>query len=233
MAVPVVETTAVTESGGTVTTLSLTNPTGLTAGDIYLVIHASDHSNPTLPEHTAPTGTGATFTEIDIFGANNADTVISAWWHEWTGSEGTISANQTNSAIIQAITVRVSGVDTADVVDGVSTPSSGGSSTSHVIAGFTTGQADTLAFYVIAADGADTLPHSVSGTGWAEVAEGNSGGAGGVGPSFGTKDMASAGATGDATVTLTSSDGAAWFQFALNGESATVSPKTLTLLGVG
>ena len=216
-----VETFLGQNSSGNVTTMTLTDPTSMAVDDIYLILQGSDHGNPALPEHTVPTGTNTSFVEIAIHGANQADTVVSAWYHIWDGTEGTVSINQTGADNMSAFAVRVSGCDTADVLDGVSTPGDAAAATSHAILGFTTGEDDTLAFYLIGGDGADTVPHSVSGTGWSETDEHEDGNVtGGVGISFGEKSMPTAGATGTATIAFTVSDGASWFQFSLNDASA-------------
>jgi hypothetical protein len=78
-------------------------------------------------------------------------------------------------------------------------------------------------------DGADGDPFSVSGTGWSEQGEqgpgtdlGHSSGA------WGTKSQATAGATGNATVGCSTSDGAAYFQLAINPAGSNPSSFSVT-----
>ena len=225
MPVPVVESNQITQQASG-TSMALTEPSGLVADDVAIIIMVSDANNPSLPVHTAPTG--ETFTAIDEGGDTTSDSVVSAWYRVWTGSEGTVTVNYNVDGECIAWMIRVSGCDTSDVLNGSSTPGSDNSA-SHAVGGFNTDQDDTLAFYCISGDGGDMTPYSVSGTGWSEGAEGAEGGAAGVSGSWGTKDMASQGATGTATVSTNASfaDGAAWFQFALNGAAAGGSNTTI------
>lgn len=220
MAVPVVESFTYAEDDATVTTLNLTDPTGITSGDAILLIHCSQESNPTLPSHSTPSN--GTWTEIEQHGSSSSDVVVSAWIGDWDDVTGQLTLNQTSGAGISGWAIRISGADLADLIDGVSTAGDAGNATQHTIGGFTTTDANTLAFYVICSTGGDTGPHSInSGVGWTEQDDQAVGtGAGDHAASWGTKSMATAGATGDVVIDISGAgDGAAWFQFSIN-ESA-------------
>jgi hypothetical protein len=71
--------------------------------------------------------------------------------------------------------------------------------------------------YGLSFDGGDGYPFGVSGTGWAEKDEHQTGtsGSGDVSGCFGSKDLASQGSSGSATVSCSVSDGGAYFQLAI------------------
>ena len=68
---------------------------------------------------------------------------------------------------------------------------------------------------VLGFDGGDGSPFSVSGTGWSESGDLANGTGAGGGGCWGTKEQTTAGLTGDATVTSSTSDGSVFFQFAI------------------
>lgn len=149
---------------------------------------------------------------------STGDASLAIYWREADGTEGATEDVENDSTNWESYGwyLRISGADTTTPFHQKGSGSFSSPSTSHAIPGVTTTIADCLAFYLLGFDGGDGAPFSVSGTGWAEVDEEQSG-TGGADASgcFGTKDQASAGATGTATVTSSASDGAVYVQFAI------------------
>ena len=126
------------------------------------------------------------------------------------GTETDIDLGSTGQEVV-AFWLRVSGAGAVDLY-GLSS----NSGTSHTISGITTTVANCLVIYGLAFDGADSATFNVTGTGFTQSDTGNSlNGGAGVGGTWGTKEQAVAGATGDATVTTTASDGSSSFQIAI------------------
>lgn len=197
------------------TTVTLNKPDGVATDDLLLIFVANDQAGTGEQWTTPPTG----FTKLQEANISvSTDVHVAVFYRIADGTEGAtidVVANTTNDN--SAFYLRVSGVDPLDPIN-----QTGAEyrvvSTTHVIPGVTTDESNCLAFYVYGSDGADCAPYSVSGTGWSETAETNAGGTASqtVGLTFGTKEMPTAGATGDATVTFSASDGGCGFQFALN-----------------
>lgn len=198
-------------------------PTGLSIGDVCIVIVGNDYTasadaqwdNSTLK----PTG----FTLIATNGNGTTSCHVAAFYRVIDGSESwPISVPARDSEDFWGFAIRVTGVDTANPLDGVgSALMQTTGATSHVIPGFNTTNNDCLAFYALSFDGGDGDPFSVSGTGWSESAEAEAGtGAGNCGGCWGTKSQPTAGATGDATVTSNVSDQSTARQWALRGAAA-------------
>lgn len=214
MAVPVLETWTANNTGGlTQTTITLTKPSGVANGDLLIMMVGNDETNASTDGWNAVTG----WTKEFGFANATGDSSFAIYWREADGTEGATQdvVNDSNSWESYGWYLRISGADTTTPFHQKGTPAAG-SSSSHAISGVTTSIADCLAFYLLAFDGGDGAPFSVSGTGWAEVDEEQSG-TGGTDASgcFGTKDQATAGATGTATVSCSASDGATFVQFAI------------------
>ena len=220
MTVPVLESFT-TQTAGNVTTIDIAEPSGLATDDLCVVIAVDGRSDSpytsasmsddgfTFQNSADPAGNGsaAVFTRIID--------VTEVWPITLT-----LQTSSRYSTIAWAL--RISGVDTTNFWDALGADVSvDPEQTSIAITGFTSTVADVLAFYLMGADGGDTLPMSVSGTGWSETDEEthNTGGQHNAG-SFGTKDLGAAGASGTATVTYTTSEQSWGFQFGIAPVSA-------------
>ena len=163
--------------------------------------------------------TPAAWTSIGEAKSNLTDVVIAAWYKVATSSEPNFTLSWTGgnsngciawSMYLNAQAATVSPVDVSNFTTGDPVAAS------YAIPSITTSEDDTLAFYGLSFDGADGFPFGLSGAGWTETDEDQVSDQG-LGPSacFGQKEMPSAGATGDATVTPAVTDGAAYFQLAI------------------
>lgn len=186
MAIPIVETTAISNQTTNATSKTdVTSPSGVVADDIVLIFIAID-------------GNGSN-AEADADGFATIDSAASApieivmLWKRSTGSEpANYTVNWTGSEKARFMTVRVSGcITTGDPWDVVSSAKIQGVTTTHTLNRLTSAVVDTLALYGCSVDNdkvddADTI----TGTGWTEVGiSGSSGGADGAGLLVGKNDM--------------------------------------------
>ncbi len=203
-------------------TLTLTKPSNVEVGDLLLILVGNDN-NTANAQWNNTTLKPAGFTLINEAGENViSDAHSAAFYRIADGTEtATTSVPAQASADFWGYYIRVTGASTTNPINVTGTDYLGASAASHAVTSITTTQANTLAFYILSADGADTYPFSVSGTGWSESAEvfAGAGGTESAG-TWGTRSMASAGATGAATVAFTVNDSASGFQFAINPGNA-------------
>ncbi len=210
MAVPVIESFE-KNSGTSINTLTCNKPTGVASGDLLVLIAANDEVfNPSFSDNK----TGWNF--IFNNGSFSAACSSGVFWRIADGTEGSsetvISSDHTDWVMFY---VRISGTVSSPIHKQAGAESTGDSST-HGVGGVTTTINDCLVLYGLAFDGGDGFTFSVSGTGWAQKDEKQSGTAGSVSSGcWGARDLATSGASGTATVTPSVSDGAAWFQIAL------------------
>lgn len=231
MAIPVLETfTRQTIAGSR--TIDLTKPTGVVSGDLLLLIVVDDPGNRS--DHQYDAITGWTLDE-DLSGADvGADVSSVVFWREADGTEGATETADNDLVTDKAgWYIRISGANTTAPFDVKGTYSADSTGTSHVVPGVTTTVADCLAMYYLGFDGGDGDPFSVSGTGWSQTDEQAEGTGAGISGCFGEKDQASAGATGDATVTSNASDGAVYVAFAIAPAAAGGNAETLAAVATG
>jgi len=184
--------------------ITLTAPAGITSGELLVLMVGSDNSSAIWPIITDWTRL------INITGGN---TTIGFYYKIATGSETDVDVN---GATVDKIGwyLRISGVNTTTPIDNSGTGT--GANSVHAIPSINTTQDNCLALYCLSFDGGDGYPFSVAGAGWSQSDElrvnefGNTSSG-----CFGTKEQASTGATGDATVTCSVSDGATYFQVSI------------------
>lgn len=197
--------------------LTLTKPASVQVDDLLIIIVGDENTTATAQwDNTTNKPSG--FTLINESGNATSDAHVAAFYKVADGTEGsTIAVPKQASDGYWGFYIRVTGADTSNPINVVGADSNTGNSVSKVIPSITTTVNNTLAFYALASDGGDNDPFSISGTGWVEGAERESGptanDASGV---WGTRAVPTAGATGNATVGMSASDGAAAFQFAIN-----------------
>ena len=234
MAVPVVEsfTSGTSLSSGAVVTVA--KPAGLATGDLCLVFASADTTTAGA-SYVDKTG----WTRVKDFGAGGTiDDGLAIFWRIADGTEGATEGFTENGTghDLWAYWIRVSGVDTTTPFHVFGAETLIALSPAE-IASATTTIADCLAFYVLTFDGGDQTSFSVAGAGWSESSEINAGtGASNNSGCWGTKNMASAGATGPATISVvTNNDSSASIIFAIaptGGAPATRFPGTL-MMGMG
>jgi len=208
-------------------TITLTKPANIVSGDLLLIIVGNDDNTNTAQWNNStlkPTG----FTMINEAGSKSPDAHVAAFYRLADGTEGaTVAVPSATNADYWGYYMRITGVDQTNPIDVLGVDYLVNNLASHAVTALTTTVPNTLAFYVLSADGGDTFPFSVSGTGWIESAEIRAGvGATNSAGTWGTRAMATAGNTGVATVAMNVIDGASGFQFALT--PATITSGTLT-----
>ena len=202
--VPVVDDfTAKTQTTGT--DIVLTAPTGIAAGKLLFAMLTADAGFDIYT--TTPSG----WTKLIGYGANS--TTFAVFYKVATGSESDVTFTSTSSGEKIGWYLVISG-NNATPID-VSGTSTNGSSFTHAITEVTTTVDNCLVIYVLSFDGNDGNPFSVSGTGWSESDEQSAGTGAGTDACWGTKEQATAGLTGNATVGSSGSDGSAHAQIAI------------------
>ncbi|USN87822.1 MAG: DUF2341 domain-containing protein [Candidatus Nomurabacteria bacterium] len=221
--VPTIESFTSNTALTTGASITLTKPSGVEVGDLLLIMVGNDDNTATAQWDNAtlkPSG----FTLINEAGNATADAHTAAFYRIADGTEGaTINVPSQANADYWGYYVRVSGVDQVTPINVTGADYMSGNNTNHSVTSVTTVTDNSLAFYLLAGDGGDTFPFTVSGTGWSESSEIQAGtGFGNAAGAWGTRDMTTAGATGNATVGMSVSDGASGFQFALTPASGVV-----------
>lgn len=206
--------------------LSLTRPSGVAAGDLLLIIVGNDDAA-AIEQWNSTTFRPSGFNFIGTAGNATPDAHVAAFYRVADGTEQSSTSTPAQSSDdYWGYYIHLTGVSTTSPIDVIGSDYNGGSLTTHNIPGITTSVDQALAFYVISGDGGDLDPFSVAGP-WTERSEIEAGaGAGNGSGAWGTRLMTSAGATGNAAVTMAFADGAAGFQFALS--PAVITSGTVT-----
>jgi hypothetical protein len=217
-----------TVTGEDVSSIDLTVPSGVTSGDL-LLIFAMDDTNAAGGGFSAIVSE-AGWTQFVDEGSNVADCYLACYWKKATGSEATVTVpcRVTPDAVGFYLRTDGDGDDPIDLTGAVLNVSGTGT---KALAGITTTETNTLAFYVHAADGGDCYPFSVSGGSWAKVGELQSTSASdGASGSYGTVDMASVTSTGDAVIGYSSADGCCGLVFNIreSGGGTTITDVNFT-----
>jgi hypothetical protein len=210
---PVVEGFQATNGGSaTSTNLVLDAPAGITPGELLLLIVGNDDNTATAQFGTTPAG----WNYIGEGGDNSADAHIGAFWRIADGTEGpTVTVVAQSADNWWGWYIRISGADTTTPINVNNFAQSTGNAGTHNIPQVTTTVDDCLAIYGLAFDGADGYPFSVAAP-WTEQDEQQAGTSNTEASGcWGTQDIPTAGGTGIAAVTASVSDGAAYFQLAI------------------
>jgi hypothetical protein len=224
--IPVIATKTANDTGGaSVTTLTLTKPTGVAVGDGLLLLVGGDQADQASPQWNAVSGWNRESTD----GAATTDAHYGVYSRIADGTEDVdVDVTTANEGELYGWYIRMTGIDTAAFINVVGAAHIGaGNPATHEIDGVTTTVDDCLAIFILAFDGADGEPFDVSNTGWSLEDEDHSGTeineASGC---FGTKDQATAGATGNVTIThgSPSGDGGAGVVFAVAPTSTPGQP---------
>lgn len=217
--VPVIETNSINSYDSNSTDCVCDKPTGVAVDDLMLAYVVNDGPDPAGAEYDA-TSDPAGWTFLRNEGDAASDSSIGVFWKIAVTADLSTS-NYTFTSVgsfdRSCGILRISGVDTTTPI-GVSGTFTSTTGTTDDIPGITTVNANSLVIGFLAGDGADTAPFSISGTGWSEVAEIVSASTGNDGNSavWASKEMATAGATGDPTVTMNSNDGMGSFMISIN-----------------
>lgn len=212
MTVPVIE--GYTEQSETrpTTTITVSKPAGLQNGELCLVILINDDTS-SGEVFNAKTG----WTKIVDVGDGTSDSHIGIFWRIADGTEGeTEDFTQVGSDEWVAWWARISGINTSTPINIVGTENIRSGNSIIALSVMTTVD-DCLALCFGAFDGGDGYPFTVTGTGWSKEDDGQSGTSGYSDASgvWGKKPMGPAGATGDATIGASLSDGIVGIQIAI------------------
>ena len=225
MAVPVLESWAASNSGGTdVSSLSFTAPSGISAGDLLIIIACAEDDN------TTNTFSATGWTEAYNAGSGTSDAQIGLLWKEATGSEGNVSVSIGGSGNMGGWYLRISGANVDSPFDTESEIDNGSAST-HTLTALTTGTDNCFLIGALSFDGGDGSPFSwtvltklddeTSGTGVQDWSG-----------SIATGSQVTAGGTGAPVITTSVSDGASGIFVAIketNDVNVTSGFDTLTL----
>ena len=215
MAVPVIESYEKNNGGSTASqTLTCNKPAGVQIGDLLVLIPMNEDASDT-PQFS-DNKTGWNF--VGNGGNSNADAHVGFFWRIADGTEGaseSITAQSSDQWVM--FYVRISGSHPTAPVDVNNFTQSSSSSNSHQVPAIVTTVDDCLVLYGLSFDGGDGLPFGVSGEGWSQNDEEQTGTSGYNANSgcWGHRGLADHGDSGIATVGCNASDGAAYFQVAI------------------
>ena len=146
-------------------------------------------------------------------GDTDSDCKAALFWKEAVGSDANVVINLTGTRAMVAFVARISGANTSSPIHQQLFPNPDAAATNpRPIPGVTTTIENCLALYGLAAHQGTTF--SVSGAGWSENAD-DSSEFNNTGGCFGSKEMAAAGATGTASVTMAAARRCSVFQVAI------------------
>lgn len=215
----VVESYDVTKVGSDYS-MTGTVPSGVQSGDVILVVFSRDSFDPegVLDNYSWDISTSG-YVEFYYDGLNVADNTLQAYYKISDGTETSFSATTTLVRSTVCWVIRLSGVDTTDLLNDIVVGTTcGETSPPLVITECTTTVNNSMAFAFFSFDGGDGDPFTASGTGWGttpiydEVADlGLSNGSGWI-----TKTVSTAGGSSSVTISSTPNepDGLLGIQFA-------------------
>lgn len=225
MAIPVIESQQYTRNTSSTTSLLLSAPSGITAGDLLVIIIGSDYASTINPFFDQSTSAPSGWTFHGTVGSDTPDVHLGVFYKIATGSETSERVYGAATSYLGGWYLRISGAH-AEYPLTVCSRKETSSGTTHVIPQTITPIDDCLALYAIVYDGADT--DFSTPTGWTELDDtyfGPTNGSASYGSiAFGSKSMATAGVTGDASITVSLSDGSSSFQFAIIPADTTTTP---------
>ncbi len=208
--IPVIESTTQNVYESSVSTYVVNKPSGLVVGDLLLVFVANEAHNISVPEFDATSDpSGWTFGKEG--GSIVSDVHMAYFWIIATSTETAASNFSFSSLGINLKgfigAARISGVHTTPI--GVEGATYIADTASPVITGMTTANNNSLAMYMFGVDTATYAPFTAPTTGWTETDEfdNTTEGSNGIDGAWGYKEMATAGATGTASFTISSSNG--------------------------
>jgi hypothetical protein len=198
-------------SATTSSTLVLTKPASVDVGDLLVILVANDYSSSTAQfDNTTNKPTGFTFVATD--GSSTSDCHYGVFYRIADGTEGaTVTATAASTSDFVGFYIHITGASATDPIGNLGTSYISAARGTHTITGVAGNESD-IAIYVMAADGEDSVPQTVTGSGWVEKDEIGVGGGNGVGSSFGVSLNPTTGAI-SSVVGLGAYDGATGIQF--------------------
>ena len=218
MAAPVLETWVQNDGGDSDSVSHVANePASLAVGDFAVIIASSDRGVDVAQYSDNLTG----WDFQGEAGSAVSDSHTGVFTRKTDGTESwpiTVTAQAVGDW--STYSLRISGFDSGTPVNVVNVAAAADASP-HTIPSITTTVNDCLIIYYLAADGSSADEHALANSnGWAstdkidEVSTGTYG-TDNLCVSFGSKDLASFGATGNAVITMRRADGASYMQIAI------------------
>ena len=216
MAEPVIASSTTDTTGGTQgTSLSFTEPSGLAADDLILVVVADENAD---TQEWAAITTPDAYTQI-AHGDNSGDVHASIYWRIADDTETwPLTVSGVTSDYRVGWCFRITGVDTTTPINQTGTWAGVGSVNNPLnVTGVTPDVADCLGFAMCATDGSDIAPTTVSGAGWSSATslEDPSNNSSGVAADYSTKSLTKDVASGTCTFTPSATDGIVGIQIAI------------------
>jgi len=215
-AIPVVENWNWTAVTGTQTSIAVDAPSGITVGELLVIIVSVDPTS-------ASTWNAVTGWTLDgQAGGTSADQYIALYWKiaEVGDIDQSVTVTCTTGGDILGWYIRISGVDSGDVVEDSLYGTSSSSQTTHTISEVTTVESNTLVLYALSFDGQDGAPLTTAENPFYQFDNQDAGsGFGAITGCWGARNMSSTGGTTDVDVTAngaSGADGASYFQIAFN-----------------
>ena len=212
MAIPVLETGwDVQQSATGRTSVSFNQPSGSQTGDLLMAMCIDDD-----PAGSSNWSLKTGWTRQVNIGDGTSDAKLAIYWRIQDGTESWPEAfTATTLRHRGGVMLRITGVDTSAPIHKtqVSAPAN---TSSYQILGLTTTIPNCLVLFGFGYDGGDGPTYSVAGTGWSifqEVINGTSASDGSG--CMGQRDLATAGASGTATITSSLADGCVGAQIAI------------------
>lgn len=211
MAIPVIQSFTSADSGGvTSIPVDFVKPSNVAVGDLLVILTGNDAGVGPL----VPTG----WTEFSTLDGGTSLASFSCIYRIADGTEPATQAVETAGGQLWGSYLHITGHDPDNIIDIVGTETQTAAAATHTIASVTSVATHSLGFYILAFDGGDGAPFSVAGDGWVEQADLTSGtGANDACGTWGTKELAKAGASVNAVVTPTVTDTASVVQFIIGG----------------
>jgi len=213
---PIVEEISYTDGGANeIDTILLAHPLNIHVDDLLVLIVCSDNGDAG-EFFNAVTN----FTKLGESGDQLCDSHIAVYYKVADGTEIEVNVTSTTTANMLGWYLRIHGVDTADIIEKESfAVSTAAGINPQYIPSITTTEDNCLVIYGIALDGGDCFPTSVLSP-FIELADRVNTGAPlttYVCGSFGYQNLDNAGPSSDCLVYTEETDGASYFQFAVNG----------------
>ena len=244
MAVPSIASVGTNNSGGSaVTTLNVTNASGLTSGDLCVIIATNDNitdtaqfDDTTYNVREQSGGADAGFTFIQTAGSSAPDAFVAAWYKEITGSDSLswrVDAQSTDNMCV--VCLRITGFKIGAPLDATGAAEENGSNTNHAWTSTMSATGNSLILHASSYDGGDTSPFSLDGSsttaGWSITADVTCGNFSDRGACM-VAENSSHSATGtipqlDSNTSV--ADGAAGFFFAIAEADGTISANLASL----
>jgi hypothetical protein len=233
MAIPVIQTRSEQKEPANTTTTTITAPTGITDGDILIIVLATDGNS---TAHSFPAGFSPLFGANGLKGPSNRCTLTAAWKRA-SGESGNYTVSWTSTEQAIAEMYRIDGATAGNVIQNPGESNSGTGSTATITPVAATDTNDSLVLVCFGMDDDDITVDS-GGDADYTVEDIDESGTGGTSCSIGvqSKGIATAAVPPQCDLTLTASEEFAVGWFAVRSIAPTGAPpglRTLATLGAG